>query len=282
MTSYYERECLYRAALAIEPFGDIVDLGSWLGSLTAALASGLAANARVTPATVRIHAYDTFIWCDWMNPIGQRLGISGVADGESFLPVFNRETAKWKQWIEVHAGDVSSFPWKGNAISILVIDAMKDEATAKFIVTNFFPSLVAGKSLIFQQDFAHFYTSWIHLIWWRIRDYLELIEDLPESGGSIYRYSAAIPADRYSAILDFDSATDEEWDAAFANSRGLVRREKVHMVAAAEVMRLVHAHRGRDAANKAMWHRQHGSFGAEMELVMKTSEWAQRAAEYYR
>jgi len=281
MTSYQERECLYHAALALEHRGQIVDLGSWLGSLAASLAAGVMANQRLSDGGTKVYAYDTFLWHEWMDSIGDRLGITGYGTGDSFLPEFRKRTARWESVIEVRAGDVASFPWDGRPIAILVIDAMKDEGTAKAIMTNFFPSLIPGKSLVFQQDFAHFYTSWIHLIWWRIRENLELIEDIAESGGSLYRYVKEIPPDRYTQILDLHSADDAEWSAAFANSRSIVRPEKMHMVAAAEVMRFLHAKRGEDAAGALARHRDEGHWGEEIERVMSTPEWQSQAASHW-
>lgn len=282
MTSNQERKCLYDAARRMEPIGDIVDLGSWLGSLTASLAAGALANRNHHSVVPTVFAYDTFVWRDWMTPLAKKYGVTGYSDGESFLPRFLAETERWKSVIEARPGDVASMHWDGRSISILVIDAMKDEDTARSIVSIFFPSLVAGKSLVFQQDFSHFYTSWIHLIWWRLRDYLDLIEDLPRSGGSIYRYAHAIPAADYSRILDLGSADDEEWTLAFANSRRMVRPEKAHQIAAAEVMRLLHAKRGKDAADMAGHHRDEGRWGREMELVMQQEEWRLHAAEHFR
>ena len=282
MTTNQERKCLYDAARQIEPFGELVDLGSWLGSLTASLAAGLLANPNHHLGQTTVHAYDTFVWRDWMTPLARKYGVTGYSDGESFLPRFLAETKKWKHVIKARPGDVASFRWNGRPICILVIDAMKDEQTARAIVSNFFPSLVAGRSLVFQQDFSHFYTSWIHLIWWRLRTYLELIEDVPRSGGSLYRYVRPIPRDDYWRILNLTSADDAEWELAFANSRRLVRPEKVHQVAAAEVMRLLHAKRGKDAAAMAERHRDQGLWGREMELVMRQEEWTLHASSYFR
>lgn len=281
MTSNQERECLYRSAMNMEPFGQIVDLGSWLGSLTASLAAGVMANPRLSGASTKVYAYDTFRWCDWMTPLAAVFGIHGFRDGDSFLPEFRRQTAKWESLIEVRAGDLAAARWDSGPVAILAIDAMKDEVTAKAIVTSFFPSLVEGKSLVFQQDFAHFYTSWIHLIWWRMRDALELLEDLPESGGSLYRYVREIDRERYDSILDLESADDGEWSDAFDHSRRSVRRDKVHKVAAAEVMRFLHAGRGKDAADAMLRHRDQGNIGPETELVMARPEWHAIAGEYW-
>ena len=282
MTSPQERKCLYDAARRMEPIGDIVDLGSWLGSLTASLAAGALANPNHHSDVPTVFAYDTFVWRDWMTPLAKKYGVSGFSDGESFLPRFLAETERWNNVIEARPGDVASLRWDGRPISILVIDAMKDEETARSIVSNFFPSLIAGKSLVFQQDFSHFYTSWIHLIWWRLREHLDLIEDVPRSGGSLYRYVRAIPDDDYPRILDLGSADDAEWKLAFANSRRLVRPEKVHQIAAAEVMRLLHAKRGKDAARMAAHHRDEGRWGREMDLVTQQAEWRLYAAEHFR
>ena len=282
MTSNQERKCLYDAARRIKPVGNFVDLGSWLGSLTASLAAGLLANPNARLPLPTIFAYDTFVWRDWMTPLAAEDGVTGFSDGESFLPRFVAETRKWEKVIEARPGDVASMSWDDGPISILVIDAMKDEHTARAIVSTFFPSLVAGKSLVFQQDFSHFYTSWIHLIWWRLRSYLELMEDVPRSGGSLYRYVREIPSGEYSTILDFSSADDAEWERAFANSRQLVRPEKMHQIAAAEVMRLLHAKRGKDAAAMAEKHRDAGRWGREMNLVMQQDEWRLHAAGHFR
>jgi hypothetical protein len=282
MTSNQERKCLYDAARRIEPAGHFVDLGSWLGSLTASLAAGLLANPKARLPLPTVFAFDTFVWREWMTPLAARYGVTGFGDGESFLPRFIAETRKWKSVIETRPGDVASMSWDGGTISILVIDAMKDEHTAQAIVSTFFPSLVPGKSLVFQQDFSHFYTSWIHLIWWRLRSCLELVEDVPRSGGSLYRYVREVPRGEYCTILDLSSADDAEWEAAFANSRQLVRPEKMHQIAAAEVMRLLHAKRGKDAAAMAEKHREAGHWGREMNLVMQQDEWRIHAAGHFR
>ena len=52
-------------ARTLQEPGDIVELGSWMGSSTACLAEGLSQNPRREHR--RIHAYDSFIWRDWMR-----------------------------------------------------------------------------------------------------------------------------------------------------------------------------------------------------------------------
>jgi hypothetical protein len=45
-----------------------------------------------------------------------------------------------------------------------------------------FPGSYVGASIIMHQDFAHWYTAWIHPIHYRLREYLEPLYDIPASG----------------------------------------------------------------------------------------------------
>src|SRR5436853_7107707 len=47
--------------------GEIVDLGSWLGSTTISLARGLADNPSVEARRKKIHAFDQFLWVPDMD-----------------------------------------------------------------------------------------------------------------------------------------------------------------------------------------------------------------------
>ena len=50
----------------------------------------------------------------------------------------------------------------------------------------FFPALMSGASIIMHQDFAHWYTAWIHPIHYRLREYLEPLYDIPASGSMVF------------------------------------------------------------------------------------------------
>jgi hypothetical protein len=282
MTSAAERLCLYRHARTLDQDGQVVDLGCWLGSLTASLAAGISENSCLQGRAIHIHAYDTFVWWDWMTPIGAGFGISGYKDGDSFLPLFEQSIAPWRSLIKINAGDISKQSWTGQPISFLSIDAMKDIQTTRAIMKMFFPHLIAGKSLVFQQDFSHFYTPWVHLIQWRLRDNFSLVEDVPGSGGILFRYGEAIRPDEYDALLNFTGVTDEEWQAAFEHSRKLTLPEKRERLAAAETMRLVHENRAAEALELAALHEEQGNVGPEFKMMTSTPMWKQVMAAYQR
>jgi hypothetical protein len=282
MTSSQERFCLYRHALTLEPIGQVIDLGCWLGSLTASLTAGILGNPQWTSWSGRIYAYDTFKWHSWMTPSAIQFGLPVCKDGESFLALFNRTVAPWNSRIEARVGDIAEQSWTGEPIAFLSIDAMKDLPTTRAIVNMFFPYLIPGRSLVFQQDFSHYYTSWVHLVQWRLRRHFSLIEDVPGSGGILFRYEEAIPHDQYDALLNFTNVTDEDWQAAFEHSRQLALPEKREKLAAAEIMRLVHENRGADAEKLARYNEEQGIAGPESKVMKSTQMWKDVVGPYER
>ena len=74
--------------------GEIVDLGSWMGSTTIPLAKGLKNNKNCKNKKDRIHAFDRFIWKSWMN--GRNQGtMKEYQPGDSFLDEFKKRTKRY-------------------------------------------------------------------------------------------------------------------------------------------------------------------------------------------
>ncbi|MBW4473283.1 MAG: glycosyltransferase family 4 protein [Stenomitos rutilans HA7619-LM2] len=218
--------------------GEIVDLGCWLGSSTIPLAIGLASNLKVEAREERIHAYDIFIW----RPSYMDQHLLGTAsegkykEGDSFVEEFVERIHPWSHSIQVYPGDLNRIGWDQRPIEFLFIDAMKSWDLATSIHKSFFPSLVPGLSLVVHQDFAHFYCVWIHLIMYRLRDYLVPLEEHPFLYSSkIFRYVKAIPE----ALLQpysLASFSEAEAEAAFAYSLALTPKKLKPNVAAVKVM----------------------------------------------
>jgi hypothetical protein len=161
--------------------------------------------------------------------------------GESFLGEFEERTEPYKRWIQVYPGDITQIGWSDGPIELLVVDAMKSLDTAKFIVREFYGKILPTKGLLFHQDFKHFYTSWIHLIQYRLRDYFDLEASLKDSGTVVFRLKK--PFDCNLNWLDqLDTISDDEVESAFGYSLSLVGTE-VANVAAAKVMHFIHAGR---------------------------------------
>jgi hypothetical protein len=69
-------------------------------------------------------------------------------------------------------------------------------------VRRFFPSLIPNRSYVLQQDFAHPYRSWIHLIHCRLRDYLRLVHIIPYSHSFVFKYVKKHPAEHHRCAVD--------------------------------------------------------------------------------
>lgn len=231
--------------------GAVVDLGCWMGSTTIPLASGLAENIAFVGTSRKIYAYDTFIWYDVMK--GSVAGTDLVGkyrDGDSFLDEYRKRTSKYAPIIEIRPGDLKEIGWNDGEIEFLLVDAMKNWDLSNAIIKDFYRQLIPGTSLVLQQDFAHYFTPWIHLIHWKLRRYFEFVEEIPRSSSVVFRLVAPIPPEILDCDHSFDSFTDSDLRSAIDHSLSFVSEEKTANIYAAEVMSYIHQRRIADAANK--------------------------------
>jgi len=136
--------------------GEVVDLGSWLGSTTIPLTAGLLKNPKFRDSGRKVFAYDLFIWFDWMRPSVAGTDLAErYREGDNFVDEFKRRIAPLADSIEVREGDLKSIGWSGEPIEFLLVDAMKGWDLAAAIARDFYPSLIPENSLVFHQDFAH-------------------------------------------------------------------------------------------------------------------------------
>ena len=223
--------------------GEIVELGCWFGSSTISLAMGLEANFSIANKNQRIHAYDIFIWSTDANMQQSVIGTAldgKYQDGDSFLDEYRQRISPWNDLVQVYPGDLTELGWHQAPIEFLFIDAMKSWELANSILKNFFPYLVPGVSLVLHQDFAHFYTSWIHLIMYRLRDYLVPIEHPFIYSSRVFRYTQEIPEELLQYVYSFDTFSREEVEAAFDYSMAITPEKMQPNIMAAKVMYFIH------------------------------------------
>jgi len=151
-------------ARTLEHPGDIVDLGSWMGASSACLAEGLSENVRRKDR--KIHAYDSFIWRDWMRTYTEdpELLAANIRDGDSFLDYFHRYTACFRHLIEAHrsvlrtATEQSPLPaleWSGGPIAILVMDFDHERAANEAMWRVFSPSFQDGSTIVIFNQYGN-------------------------------------------------------------------------------------------------------------------------------
>ena len=225
--------------------GEIVDLGCWMGATTIAFSKGLRKNLKLAPGAnrKRIHSYDLFQWHRTMDVNVKGTPLEGkYREGESFLAEFEARTKPYEEHFTIHPGDVSAHPWSGGPIELLFVDAMKTADTARVIVRDFYPHLIPGVSVVAHQDFAHFFTGWIHLIQYRLRDYFEFDSEVKRSCTVLFKLKKPIPAELLDQDWSLEKITLDELNAAFDYSASLVSADKQEQIASARAM--AHVHRG--------------------------------------
>jgi hypothetical protein len=239
MTTSVERAYFkWHAQEVLTGAGSIVDLGSWLGSTTAALAMGLVANPRPSAAHTVIHAYDQFIWEEPMGYHSPATRLGPYQPGETFRPEFELVVRRWRRRIVVHEGDLLRERWTGGPIELLLVDAMKSWELTGHLMRRFYPCLSAGCGYLIHQDFSHYFTPWIPLTAFRLLDHLEPVKDIPRSESMVFRVRR--PLDEEDVDLTRASFGETEIDEAFAYWLGATLPEKHSGLRTARIL-LAHA-----------------------------------------
>jgi hypothetical protein len=212
----------------LPPGGKIVDLGCFMGSTAIALAWGIAKTRRKD----EVLAYDLFEWADWM----QGMPTYGIyRPGENFLPEARRYARDHGGGlIKMEQADLTQYEWDGRPIALLLVDAMKNRELARQIARSFYPSLLPGAVLI-HQDFKHWYTSWIHVLQFRLRDHFRFLESVLEGGTVAFTVTSEIPPHEVDQQTEWGFIANDEVDAAFQDSISLVPPDQAANIAAAHV-----------------------------------------------
>ncbi len=226
------------AARYVGKDGAIVDLGCWLGSTSIALAQGILEHgSQADTRTEKVFGLDRFVWEEWMPA---HIPSGHYQAGESFLPEARRVVRNHGgDRVELIQADLTLYEWRDGPIKILLVDAMKSESIASQITTSFFPSLMPG-GLLIHQDFKHYYTSWIHVIQYRLRRYFRCNGGVPRMGTVAFEVIAPIPREAVDQAADLATIPNDEVDASFRHSLDLVGPDDCVNVAAAHVMQYVH------------------------------------------
>ncbi len=153
MISHFERKMLsWLTARHFVGWGEIVELGVFIGSSSVCLASGLDVNERAEKREKRIHAFDRFSGEFESNWISTKSKFQLDPDG-GFRGVYDRQTEPFSKYIDVNAGDLLNKKWSGVDVEILFVDVMKSQALTDKVVRDFFPYLVPGRSVLIMQDY---------------------------------------------------------------------------------------------------------------------------------
>lgn len=224
----------YYASTKFTGIGDIVDLGTWLGSSTFSLAKGLAENRMALNKDKRIFAYDLFTWEESLDHHVAGTEYDNMFNyGDDYRWLFLKLTKPYESFIETK-GNVFKYKWNGRPIEFLFIDAMKSIETTHLILKTFYPCLIPKRSLLAYQDFDHYLTPWIHLLIYIFRQYFIHVHDIPWSGSTVFKLIKPLPDELIHTDLTF--IDEKNADKAFHYCMKLACTEKRSNIAAAHIM----------------------------------------------
>jgi hypothetical protein len=190
MLSSQELHLLYDLGRRHSGAGRVVDAGCFLGGSTVALGTGLRDGG--TPAGPVIRTYDLFRAGWWTRESGFP-EVEGLADDESFRPVFDRNVEPVAAWVDVVEGDIHALQWPGEPIEVAFLDVLKDWEANDRVVAQLFGHLLPGLGILVQQDFVHEFCPWIAVTMGRLEPYFELVG--VRSSSAVYRCTRPLPAE---------------------------------------------------------------------------------------
>jgi hypothetical protein len=200
--------------------GAIIDGGSFLGSSLVAMATGLAANPRSPavhlddfPGGKPIHGYELGFLPAPENESADRRRVYGNVEyrlGDSFVPILQDNVAPYREFVELHIGDLVEQTWDGSPIEIAFIDVCKTPDLNSHVARQFYPALISGSSTLINADFFFDRLPWIKVTMGYLSEYFQWEGKV--SMGSIYSSVKAVPQD----VANYDPFTEGSFDECLA------------------------------------------------------------------
>jgi Methyltransferase domain len=172
--------------------GAIVDAGAFAGASAFCLASGLA-NSKFAHPLARVQSYDWFVAHD--DPVAKHLtgAFTPTEIGANFRDVFEYQTGKYRERIDIHQGDFLELAAPPGEIEILFIDIAKTAELNAKVLLDYYPKLIPGVSLVIQQDFYQAWLPYIHTSMMLLDGYFDLVDPLVAGESRVWRLKEAIP-----------------------------------------------------------------------------------------
>jgi hypothetical protein len=139
-------------------WGEIIELGPWLGHSTMHLAKTFSKNPSFSGK--KIHVFDDFVWrSKWMN--GLYHGSDQPNNYEDFRFIFERFVAEVKDHLEIHQGKFVNYDgneklpminWEDKPIEMIIVDCGRTIEANSAWFNIFSKNFVANKTIIVMQD----------------------------------------------------------------------------------------------------------------------------------
>jgi hypothetical protein len=218
MTTRVEQSLYHHVALAFRAEAAVYEVGCWLGGSTLRICEGL----DVAGGDWLLNVVDRFEW----SASYERKGKIGMSDGDSFLPVFQDNLARFGSRVRPIPATIAELESLGipeGPVELLFVDAPKSWKTMAQLLRAFGPHLVQGGSVLFQ-DFLHIPS---HETVWLLFSLAELTPWLIASHGcsAVFRVKAPISKEHPSLNVDLRDAPLDDLMNAWRTARGSVPAE---------------------------------------------------------
>jgi len=253
MITLEERMALY--ALARHYYagtGIIVDAGIFLGASTACFAEGL--RRRGIAEGKLIQSYDLPV-CEpviaplvagyykegfWKKEDIQKLGAwETITAGANYEAVLRAHLKDYEPLIDLRLGDIrQTLAGEARPVEILFLDVCKNPSLNHHLVRETFPNLIAGHSVVVQQDFFHEHLPWIHMTMGYLKNHFTYLGSVMTS--AFFRCEKPIPPDLVESDL-WQSSNGEQAVALFdAGLPDTMLPDQHYLVGLARTLMLLH------------------------------------------
>jgi len=191
--------------------GRAVDVGAYLGAASACLAAGASAAGLASPGGAKlVHAYDRFTVGEQYIADALTRDVRPTQLGDSFLDLFESQTAPYAPNIEPHAGEFLDQRWTSETIEVLFVDIVTSPEMNAHIVRQFFPSLIPGRSIVVHKGYHHCWHPYIHASMELLSDEFELVDGFVPYQSRVWRLARPLPGDKIFRLSSGDVSLDEQ------------------------------------------------------------------------
>ena len=184
-----QRMLYYLAREHYSGAGALLDMGAFLGGSPVCFAAGL----RDQGVSERVlHSFDLFR----PGPFElERYFANTPPPDNSTRPIFDANLRDYFDLLVVHEGDLLHERWSSDQpIEILFVDSAKSFRTWDHIVREFFPALLAGRSLVILQDYLWGTTGpWHHVVMEFLASHFDYVIDT-DRNSAVFRLTSPLSA----------------------------------------------------------------------------------------
>lgn len=250
MMSLPERQFLFGlASRYYAGKGIIVDAGIFLGGSTRCFGEGIRSNPQ-REEIVRnwprpVVSYERAIVNPNMPLFFRNHGLAvSAAPGESFEPELRRNIEPVKDLVDLRIGDFMEAAGLDGPVEILFLDILKTPALSLRALRLFYPRLIAGRSVVVQQDYFFEELPWIKTHQEALADYFDFVGEVGSS--AIFLCRKEIPQAVLDGLENDLSPAEQLRLASIALHRSADPARRLFM--ALSKMRLIRKLQGRMAA----------------------------------